>query len=152
MTTGHALDPSNEIPPETAEKAARLLLDYFMPVAFKFYKTLGYDAGNIGDASAICGYLLAHKKAEVSVREIIQSVWEFKNETDKARDALSLLEVYGWVKPTKYIGRAKLSHVAVNPKVHKKYEKRAAQEKADRKLKQAKIAEAVKTFRLGEEV
>ena len=126
--------------------AASALINYHMPLAKNFYKSLGYENKSENAAGDVCGFILAHSLGEISSRDIVQKVWSLKNKAHEARKIMEILEAYNWVMPSKMVAN-KTTRWRVNPDVHKLFKARAKAEKKQRQEKRAKVLEAIEVFR-----
>lgn len=139
-------NPADRVSREIADMTASALIEYHMPFARNFYKTLGYEDREENAAGDVCGYILAHKLGEIATSTIGQSVRSLKNRVHEIRNVMEILEAYNWVKVSKKIAGYKATQWIVNPAVHKLFEEQAKAEKKRRQEIRAKIAEAVRTF------
>jgi hypothetical protein len=127
---GHGI--ADTVPGATAAKVARLMLQFLLPQATRFYAdVLGPDECT-GHARWVAGYVLAEKRAEVSTRDIYRALRAVRNDHAAIPRAMGVLEMAGWAAPVDP-GRGKpVTKWQINPKVHAAFAARAEQERARR--------------------
>jgi hypothetical protein len=95
--------PSNIIGADSAERAARFLLEFQYRHQVYFYRTVaGLAAAGDEDARKIAGHILAHGLTEITERTIYRSFPSLRKVEQRRDDRLSAmraLELGGWVKP-----------------------------------------------------
>jgi hypothetical protein len=138
--------PAPLVSGDIAKMAASALIDYHMPLAKNFYKTLGYEDKDENAAGDVCGFILSHNLDEISSRAIVQKVRSLKNNTDETRKVMEILEAYNWVRVKKWV-KNKPTRWEINPAVHKLFEAQAEAEKKRRQEIRAKISEAIEVFK-----
>jgi hypothetical protein len=133
--------PGEIIGGETAERVARLMLDFLLPHAARFYSELFQKREEAAHARWIAGYLLAHGLRTVTLREIGRAYRNLRGDHQAIREAMGALEIAGWVKPVDINGKPP-SRWEVFPLVHRKFAARGDAERIRRDAEKAKIAAA----------
>ena len=137
--------PEEVISAETAEQAARLLLEWQYHHQRYFYQSIaGHGAAVNAHALNVAGYILAHSLTAISEREINRNCSGLKTaRKHQARlAAMRILELNGWIRVTGYRGKEP-NKWTVNPAVHdERFKERAEAERKKRDDARQKIAEA----------
>ncbi len=141
--------PYKLIPTKIARMAASVLIEYHMPMAWSFYKTLRYENKIEAAASDLCGFLLALQKDTITSSEILQGVRKLKKKKHEIQNIMDLLEAYNWVR-VKKLTRNRPTQWYVNPEVHKCFAERAETERERREQDQKKIKQAAAVLTKGE--
>ena len=121
---------------ETACRVANFMQRFLMPHALAFYGGILGLSDEHDRLAALASYILAHKSAEITCRDVQSSVHDMRNlkRKDIEEDVLYPLETLGWLcrkpgpRPTSPL------RWPVNPKVHERFRERGKQE-ADRRAK-----------------
>ena len=146
-----ALDPNSfplkMISAETAERAARFLIDFQYPHQAYFYRTVaGLNVVTDTEARHLAGYLLAHPKETLDDRDIYRARRGLRGEAKRSErlDVTQTLEVHDWLRPGRRAHRdGKPAVWEINPKIYDgRFEARAAIERATRATQQESIAKA----------
>ena len=137
---------SKTIPGETARQVARLVTDFLLPSASRFYSDL-IGSEFFGHAKWIAGYILSKKLERISVRDISRDYRALRDDRTGINATMDLLELAGWVtalqpKP----GKATI-HWEVNSRVHEVFAERAEEERERREMEKRRIARVVRKFR-----
>jgi hypothetical protein len=127
--------PSEHVSEETALRVDRLMKEFIIPHAMRFYLEIAGETGTMASARNIAGYILSKKVERLTFGILTRDCWPCRKQTrDEVMRMLEPLEMFGWLTPDDPIlPRA----WTVRPEVHKQFAERAAQEKQRR--------EAVKT-------
>jgi hypothetical protein len=133
--------PDEIIGGDTAERVARLMLDFLLPHAARFYGELFEKREEMAHARWIAGLLLAHGLRTVTLRDIGRAYRNVRDDSQAIRDAMGVLEIAGWVKPVNINGKPP-SRWEVALSVHRKFAARADAERIRRDAEKAKIAAA----------
>ena len=154
LLTFHALNCAVEIPGkiskiipgETARQVERLVTDFLLPSASRFYSDL-IGSEFFGHAKWVAGYILSKKSERISFRDISRNYRALKDDRMGINRSMDLLELAGWVtarqpKP----GKATI-HWEVNSRVHEVFAERAEEERERREIERKRIAEVVRKFR-----
>jgi len=125
---------------ETARKVARLMLDYLLPNAARFYtEVLGHE--HLTHARWIAGYILAHASERITPREIGRACHELYKDRDALIAAMESLALAGWVTPVQGVGKHPTGW-RVNPRVHRLFAERGEHERKRREAVRRQIADA----------
>jgi hypothetical protein len=115
LLTMHAVEfaPFGLMPAEilkvTAERVEKLMLDYLLPNAIRFYGEFYGRDKHVEHASWIAGYILAHRCCLLNSRDAYRARNEFREPRVLDR-AMTYLEMAGWVVPmSKATENARLS-------------------------------------------
>jgi hypothetical protein len=119
-----------------------LMLDYLLPNAMRFYAEFYGRGEHVQHACWVAGHILAHRLPVLSKREIGRAYRTLRDDPGALDRAMSFLESAGWIVPmVSEVGR-RPSRWWVDPRVHRLFAKRAAQEEADRNQTVQTIREA----------
>jgi len=136
--------PPGSVTQETAARAARLMLDYLLPNAARFYsETIGCHS-NLIHARWIADYILSRKLNEVTDRDIYHAYRTLRNKPEKRYQAMQTLTLSGWVRPTKMGKNNTPNKWEIDKRVHSIFAVRAEEERKHREEERLKIARAVK--------
>jgi len=134
-----------EVSAETAERAARFMMDFVLPHAMWFYAEFFQNADQRGpDARWIAGYILARKLERVTARQLKKDYRDLNSNADRCVAAMKVLTDCRWVgePEQRRIGGGEGLYWEVNARVHVLYAERAAAEAAQREAIRAEIAKA----------
>jgi hypothetical protein len=137
--------PPEMISAETAERAARFLLEFQYPHQVAFYRNVaGIMAGADDEARRIAGHMLAHPKKTLGERDMWRACNSLRGAQKRLQrlDVAQTLEMHGWLRPTGRINRdgGHNDQWKVNPKIYDgRFERRIATERAARAAQQASI-------------
>jgi len=147
LLTFHVLESSLLAPVisgATARKAARLMIDYMLPHAARFYAdALGHE--HMKHARWVAGYILSHGKERITAREIGRACHELYQDRTALFSAMESLTLAGWVTPTDTPGKQPSSWL-INRRVHALFAERARQERERREAVRAEIARAAQAL------
>jgi hypothetical protein len=148
LLTFHLLESHDaEISGDTARKAARLMLDFLLPHAARFYAdVLGHE--HLKHARWVAGYILTHTKERVTAREIGRGCHELYQDRAALFSAMETLSLAGWVTPIVDGTSKQATRWTVNPAVHKLFAERAAREREHREAVRTEIARAAEALGL----
>jgi hypothetical protein len=138
--------PAAIIPEETAEMAARLLLDFLFPHSMRFYREFVDTGGQHKHANWIAGYILA-QKAEVLTRHELLANYRAVRDPEIFLSVIRALEAANWISAAKVKNSGTVTRWNVNPAVHRIFAERAEAERQRREQEKVKIAEAVKLLK-----
>ena len=124
----HAImtDPASpgfaQVPPTTVERVRDAYLNYFLPCATVFYRTVLGRTERSAMAIWVAGFILAHAKQKVTARDIARAYRELRPATGEdygeVRQVMETLELAGWVQPVTGTAYRPATKWLVNPKVH----------------------------------
>jgi hypothetical protein len=118
------------VPPETAEKAAAFIRRILLPNLFR----LGFESlpeGNeLSHARWIAGHILTHRLAHITAHQIGRANRKLRGKPIAISEAMDVLDHAGWTALAET--RVDGLRWTVNPAVHERFAKAAAQERADR--------------------
>jgi len=136
---------------DTASRAAKLMIDFLLPNAARFYSELTNGNQHLNHARWIAGHILAKKIYKITARDIYRAYRELRNDPDAINKAMQALTVSGWVKPTKF-GKNNLPQKwLINLQVHIIFAERAKIEKKRRQEVRIKIYNATRFLGLDNE-
>ncbi|MCK6553317.1 DUF3987 domain-containing protein [Candidatus Binatia bacterium] len=127
---------------DTAERVGRLMSDFLLPHAAKFYVDL-LGSEHLTHARWIAGHILAHALERISARDVGRAYRELRGDGRRIAATMAQLEVVGWVTPIDTTRGPFPSKWAVNPQVHTRFAARAAAERRRREAVRRQVAEAV---------
>jgi hypothetical protein len=132
--------PSETIPAETAEKAARFLIEFQYPQQATFYRSVA-GLGVQADANVrwIASHVLRHGFSEIDARRIYQNCQNLKGKENRPAlfEAMETLYMNGWVQPIVSYGSSRNPTAwRINPAVH---DGRFAARRASEMVRQAEI-------------
>lgn len=123
----------------TAEAAARLLFDFFVPHAGRLYQLTRSTA--LADARWIAEWALARGHQRVSARDILRACRPLRGEPRRFDAATELLVQNGWIAPVD-LYRRDAAAWTVNPHAHRAYAERAVAERRRRAAERERICAA----------
>lgn len=136
--------PGEVISAETAEQAARLLMEWQYPHQRQFYQSItGYGGAANAHARNVAGYILARGLPAISRSQIDRNCSGLKGaEKHKARLAtMGILKLSGWARATECC-RKEPNKWKINPAVHDgRFKQRAEAERQRRDAARQKIVE-----------
>jgi hypothetical protein len=138
--------PDTRIPGELAAMVGASFIKYHMPVAIKFYKTLGYDHKDTTAEERVCSYILTGELKKVTPRDLSRNVRSI-NDVHHARRVLESLEIFDWVKISRTDKQGKPTEWDINPIVHNKFKAFADSERERKKERKIKMARAFDIIR-----
>jgi hypothetical protein len=136
--------PAPLISGETTTRVARLMIDFLLPNAARFYNEIIPANRHIEPARWAAGFILAKGISGVSARDLYRVYREFRNSPDTLQQAMRILSASGWVEATKFHKDGRPTNWSVNPQCHTIYKKRADDEKRRREDTVIKIQEATR--------
>jgi hypothetical protein len=137
--------PPEMISAQTAERAARFLLDFQYPQQVAFYRDVaGVTAAADNMARRIAGHILTYPQKTFGERDMERACSSLRGAQKRLLrlDVAQTLELYGWLRPTGRINRdgGHNDQWEVNPKIYDgRFERRTATERAVRAAQQASI-------------
>jgi len=150
LLTFHALESpilDPVISGETARKVARLMIDYMLPHAARFYAdVLGHE--HMKYARWVAGYILAHAKERITAREIGRGCHELYQDRAALYSAMEALTLAGWVTAIADANAKQPTRWQVSRQVHELFAERARQECERREAVRAEVARAAKALGL----
>jgi len=138
--------PPPLISTDTAKRVSRLMIDFLLPNAFRFYNELLPESRNLIDARWIAGHILAKKLEQVTERDLYRANRAYRFSPDLVQNAMKILCSSSWLKPTKWKKDGRAVRWSVNPLCHRMFSARAEQERQTRDETIRKIQEAVAFF------
>src|SRR5690606_29293833 len=128
------------------EAVERLMLDYLLPNASRFYgETFG--RGDAGEHAAwIAGYILARRLSTITAREIGRAYRPLRDDRQAIGAAMEALRMAGWVMRAD-AGRQNSEKWSVVAKVHEVFAARAEHERARRAAEREAIKAAAEKVR-----
>jgi hypothetical protein len=143
-------NPEPAIPGDTAAKVARLMRDYLLPNAARFYlEVLGKDQHV--HARWIAGFILSRRLEQITAYQIGRAYRELRDNLAAIQAAMTTLSVAGWVSSSENSNGKPPTKWLVDPRVHVMFAERAAAEKQRREETVARIREAAAKLGLGGE-
>jgi hypothetical protein len=129
----------------TAAKAAKLMIDYLLPNAARFYlEILGRD--QLVHARWIAGHILARKLQRISARDVGRAYGALRSDLRAMQDAMSTLHIAGWVTADETGNGKPPTRWNVDPRVHQLFGARAAAERHRREAERQKIHAAARVL------
>jgi hypothetical protein len=134
-------EPPEGIHVENAHQVETLMLDYLLPNAMRFYAEFYGRDEHIQHACWVADHILAHRLPIISKRDVGRAYRPLRDNDQALERAMSYLESAGWIVPiVSGVGR-RPSRWWVDPRVHRLFAKRAAQEGARRRETVEKLRE-----------
>ena len=130
-----------EISGKTAEMVERLMLDFLLPHAVRFYAETFGSAPDAEHGRWIAGYILSQRAPLITARDICRAYRELRDDPGALARAMDTLERAGWVVPMES-GRRNSQQWWVDPRVHSAFAGRAEKERARRENEKQKIQQA----------
>lgn len=131
--------------PETARRVRDFMVHYLLPYAVQFYDEFFRDNDAEGErVRDVAGYILAHKVESITRRDITRNWHEDPGAAERVMDALVRA---GWAFSPTTEGQRQMLTWGINPLVHSRFAKRAAEEKSRREREHAALKENVATVR-----
>ncbi|WP_316977275.1 DUF3987 domain-containing protein [Shumkonia mesophila] len=135
-----------EISGETAGMVERLMLDFLLPHAVRFYAETFGSAPDADHGGWIAGYILSQRAPVVTARDISRAYRELRDDPGALARAMDTLERAGWVVPMES-GRRNSQMWWVDPRVHSIFAGRAEKERTRREAEKEKIQRAATLMR-----
>ncbi len=136
--------PPEYVSGDTAAKVAKLMLDFLLPNAARFYVELIGENNHLAHARWIAGYILSRELEKITRRDIYRAYNELRDDPDGITRAMLALTMTGWVTPPNTQKRDYITLWQINPAVHSIFAERAKAERQRREEEKRKIQEAVK--------
>ncbi len=136
-----ARDIPEHIAADTAGRVDRMLREFVIPHAKRFYFDTITETGPMANARSIAGWILAHERVRFTMRNLHREVAACRKEPRKViEEMLEPLELMGWLKrDNEMIPRA----WTVDPRVHVTFAETAASERIRRKQVRELIVDEV---------
>jgi hypothetical protein len=147
--TLHALEAGDIATPlsgETADRAARLLVDFFLPHLAHLYSEYGQSVA-LTDARRIASWLLTQNAQRVTAREVLRGNRALTGEPGRLAAAMEILELNNWVRAVPGQRRDQVAWV-VNPNLSARYAARGEAERGRREQVRERIRRAVEALQL----
>ena len=141
-----SLGDVNIIDGETARRVERLMMEYLLPNAMRFYGEFYGRDEHVQHSCWIADHILAHRLPLVTAREIGRVYNAVRDRQDLDR-AMSYLETAGWIVPITDNNVRRATQWWVDPRVHQLFAERADQERVRRQKEMEKIREATAKLR-----
>ncbi len=143
--------PAAVVSEGTADRVARLLIDYVLPHTAHLYgELLGQD--HLTHARWLAGHILAHRLDKISARDIGRAYHGMRDDRRALQDAMQTLTVAGWVMPRDEQPGRGATKWRVNPRVHALFGARAEAERIRRDAVRDQIKQAAEMLGLSDEV
>lgn len=114
----------------TAQRVVRLMHEFIIPHALRFYLDLASDSGILAEARSVAGWILAKKADRLTFGSLTNNVRACRGKTrDDVRRMLEPLEMFGWIMPDD-LNQPRAWEI--NPLVHERFAERAEQERTRR--------------------
>jgi len=136
-----------EISRSTARKVERLMLDYLLPNAMRFYAELCGRDEHVQHACWIADHILAHGLSVLKARDMGRAYNALRDRRDLDR-AMGYLEMAGWIVPMAKRPGQPVTQWWVDPRVHQVFARRAEQERVRRSQEVRRIKEAAAKLRV----
>jgi hypothetical protein len=131
--TSLGLEPWELIHGDTACQVELLMLDYLLPNAMRFYSEFYGRDDHVQHACWVADHILAHRLPVITKRDVGRAYRTLRDNDQALERAMSFLESAGWIVPiVSGVGR-RPSRWWVDPRVHRVFAKRAAQEESRRR-------------------
>lgn len=145
--------PPEYVEEQTAAQVARLMIDFLLPNAARFYVELVGNKDHLAHARWIAGHILANNFKRIASRDIYRAYREFRSEMEGAdhegiNRATAGLVIAGWVKPLGDNKRGYYTKWEVNPAVYSIFADKAKVEKQRREVIKIKIQNAAEFLKL----
>jgi hypothetical protein len=141
--------PSPIVDGDTAERVGRLMLDFLLPHAARFYGEVIEKDEYDDHVRWIAGHILAGKVAKLTVRDIGRAYRALRGDRAAIERVMEVLSQISWVKPKDARRGQPPSCWEVNPRVHAVFAVRAAEEARRRGEVKARIKELSHDIGLG---
>jgi hypothetical protein len=145
--------PPEYVEEHTAAQVARLMIDFLLPNAARFYVELMGNKDHLAHARWIAGHILANKFKKITARDIYRAYREFRSDLEGAdhegiNRAMAGLVIAGWVKPLGNNKRGYYTRWEVNPAVYSIFAEKANTEKQRREEIKTSIQQAAEFLKL----
>lgn len=145
--------PGEYVSGETGGRVAKLMLDFLLPHATRFYVEVLGERKHLMHTRWIACYILSRKLEKIRAREIYRAYHEFRTESagidhEGIARAMMGLQVAGWAEATDKGKRDWPSKWKINPEVHSIFAERAELERQRCEVEKQKVQEAVEFLRL----
>jgi Protein of unknown function (DUF3987)/Bifunctional DNA primase/polymerase, N-terminal len=140
------LGDDNIIDGETARRVEKLMMEYLLPNAMRFYGEFYGRDEHVQHSCWIADHILAHRLPLVTARDIGRVYNALRDRLDLDR-AMSYLEIAGWIVPITDGNARRASRWWIDPRVHQLFAERAVQERVRRQKEMEKIREATAKLR-----
>jgi hypothetical protein len=122
--------PAEHVSEETALRVDRLMKEFIIPHAMRFYLEIAGETGTMASARNIAGYVLSKNVERLTFGILTRDCWPCRGRSrDEVIRMLEPLEMFGWLTPDDPIlPRA----WTVRPEVHQQFADHAAQERQRR--------------------
>jgi hypothetical protein len=150
--TLHALEADDIATPlsgATADRAARLLVDFFLPHLAHLYSEYGQSVA-LADARRIASWLLTQDAQRVTAREVLRGNRGFTGEPSRLAAAMEILELNSWLHAVPGQRRDQVAWI-VNRNLSQRFAARAEAERARREQARTRIRRAVEALHLDTE-
>ena len=119
--------PADAISEDTARRVERLMPDFIIPHARRFYLDVVGETSTMADARNIAGFILSKTVERVTIGRLTRDCWPCrKRSRDEVIRMLEPLELFGWLTRDDIICPRAWT---VNPAVHNVFAKKAAEER-----------------------
>jgi hypothetical protein len=133
--------PPEHVSEETARRVDRLMREFIIPHAMRFYLEIAGETGTMASARSIAGYILAKKVDHLTFGILSRDCWPCrKRSRADVIQMLEPLEMFGWLTPDDpIVPRA----WTVRPEVHEKFAEQASQERERRESVRTTLQQAI---------
>lgn len=119
----------------TAKRAGAFLHDFLLPHALAFHSSILGMSDDHDQLTDVAGYILAKKLTVLTSRDVKQNIRTMKKFDKRTWESiLNQLESWGWLDIVPGPRPTSPPQGAINPVTHRKFETRAKEEVARRKL------------------
>ncbi|MBL6081492.1 DUF3987 domain-containing protein [Belnapia sp. T18] len=137
------------VPEATAHRAGAYMRDILLPHLMRADAVM-FSSIQTGHARWIAGFILAHERQRVEVRQIVRAYKALyaPEQRTELNSVMQSLEAMAWVRPETPTNPARPpSAWQVNPNIYTRFAQRAAMEREARRNAKARIAEKVERIR-----
>jgi len=140
---GFSLDAFHEIHGSTARRVEKLMIDYLLPNAMRFYGEFYGRPEHIQHACWVADHILAHRLSVITARDVGRAYHALRADDRQALDrVMSYLELAGWIVPMTEEKVKRPTRWWVDPRVHQLFAERAEQERSRRARDMQKVRDA----------
>jgi hypothetical protein len=139
-------DPERIIGEDTAERVARLMLNFLLPHAARFYSEVLDDTPYDAHARWVAGHILANReeiarrKGEISARDIGRVYGALRKDRQAIERVMDMLALVSWVIPSDADRGRPPQRWRVNHRVYTKFKARAEAEAQRRHANKDRVA------------
>jgi len=133
-----------EISGEIGRCVEKLMLEYLLPTALRFYSKFFGRPEHVKHACWVADHILARELQSISGRDVGRAYNELRDDPQALEHAMSYLETAGWIVPKNGSNSKRPSRWLVDPRVHQIFSERAKAERLrrDREMEDIRQAQA----------